>query len=267
MVTDAWPLEGATIGEGDEVANSLAARILLLQASITDVTAIKAVTDVLPDAGALTSISDETDKIDAIKTVTDVLPDAGALTSISDETDKIDGAATDGLAGTNNSLAYRVHEIERHFHGWERWFGLAGAPDAELHRADRIGTTVTAFQADAGNLTWGTWLQILGSDDTPADGGMAKLDLHQIQIVTVERAGSEHFVQVALGASGAAALASGDYTEIVFQPQGAQARKVAIPIMTRRKDAGTKAWLRCLVVGQNTGTMDFFIGIHEYPGS
>lgn len=55
----------------------------------TDVTAIKAVTDNLPDSGALTSISAETDKIASIKAVTDVLPNAGALTDISTETDKI----------------------------------------------------------------------------------------------------------------------------------------------------------------------------------
>jgi len=37
------------------------------------------------------------------------------------ETDKIDSAATLGLEGTSNSLAYRVMELERHFHNVERW--------------------------------------------------------------------------------------------------------------------------------------------------
>jgi hypothetical protein len=240
MPTAAWILEGTSIGEGDEVANSLAARVVLLQADTADVSAIKAVTDNLPNSGALTSISDETDKID--------------------------GAATDGLAGVSNSLAYRANEIERHLHGWERWFGLAGAPDAEVHRADRIGTTVTAFQADGGNNTWGSWLQVLGSSDTPADVGQAKYDLHRIQVVAVERTNATHFVQIALGASGAAALASGDYTELVFHPQSVQAQEVPVDMIMRRKDATTKAWLRCWVVGQNTGTMDFFVGVHEYAG-
>ena len=240
MATEAWLLEGASIGEGDEIANSLAARVVLLQADTADISGVKAVTDNLPDSGALTSISDETDKID--------------------------GAATDGLSGVSNSLAYRANEIERHLHGWERWFGLAGAPDAELHRADRIGTTTTPFQADGGNLVWGTWLQILGSDDTPADAGMAKFDLHRIQMVAVERINATYFVQIALGASGAAALASDDYTEFSFHPQSNQAQEVPVEMIMRRKDAGTKAWLRCLAVGQNTGTMDFFLGLHEYSG-
>lgn len=34
-----------------------------------------------------------------------------------------DAITTLGLLGTSNSLAYRVHELERHFHGYERWYG------------------------------------------------------------------------------------------------------------------------------------------------
>ena len=39
---------------------------------------------------------------------------------------KIDSLATDGLAGVSNSLAYRVHEIEKHFHSEEHWYGDDG---------------------------------------------------------------------------------------------------------------------------------------------
>ena len=45
------------------------------------VTAIKAITDVIPDAGAMTSKSSQS-SVDAIKAVTDLLPNAGALTSL-----------------------------------------------------------------------------------------------------------------------------------------------------------------------------------------
>jgi hypothetical protein len=214
MPTEAWLLEGASIGEGDEIANSLADRINTLDSA----------------------------------------------------TDKIDGAATDGLAGTSNSLAYRVHEIERHLHSWERWFGLSGAPSGETHRAQRVGTTSTAFQIDAGNNTWGSWLQVLGSSDTPAVTGQAKFDLHRIAVTAIERANAIHFVQLAFGTSGAVALAATTYTELVFEPTVVQGRVAPIDIITRRQDAGTKAWARCWVVGQNTGTVDFFIGLHEYEG-
>jgi len=186
--------------------------------------------------------------------------------AIQAETDKIDGAATDGLAGTDNSLAYRVHEVERHFHSYERWFGAATVPNGEIHVADRIGTTTTAFQTDAGNLTWGNWLQVLGSSDTPADAGNAHYDLHRMQIVAVENANATHLVQVAFGASGAAALVAGTYTEFAFRPQSVQGSETIVSVQSRREDVGTKTWVRHLTVGQNTSTMGFFIGLHEYEG-
>lgn len=230
MPTEAWILEGASIGEGDEIANSLADRINTIQTAISN------------------------------------LPDNGALTSIGDETDKIDNAPVDGLSGASDSLAYKTDELRHHFHGRERWLGAAVSPSGETHVADRIGTTTTAFQADGGNNTWGAWLQVLGSDDTPADVGEAMYDFHRIQIVAAERPNSTHFVQIALAASGAAGLSSGDYTELVFHPQNNQAQEVPVTLITERKAAGTKAWLRCWIIGQNTGTMDFFIGLHEYEG-
>jgi len=159
--------------------------------------------------------------------------------------------------------AGQLYEAERHLHNWERWFGLAGTPDGEVHRADRIGTTSTVFQADAGDDTWGNWLQILGSDDTPADSGNTKYDLHRIIVNATERTGA-HFVQIAFGASGAAALTAGDYTEFVFSPGTPQKVPGPVDIIDRRKAAGTKAWLRVWVPGQSTGTMDFYIGLHEY---
>jgi len=189
-----------------------------------------------------------------------------SVVAVEAETDKIDSAVTDGLSGTNNSLAYRVHEIERHFHSYERWFGAAVAPNGEIHVADRIGTTTTAFQTDAGNNTWGSWVQVLGSSDTPADAGNAHFDLHRAQIVAVENANATHFVQIAYGTGGAAALAAGTYTEFVFRPPTVQGVEVIVVIHARREDVGTKTWVRHWTVGQNTSTMSFFIGLHEYEG-
>ena len=91
---------------------------------------------------------------------------------------KIDEQATDGLLGTSNSLAYRVHEIERHLHSGGRWFEAAAVPDGEDHVADRIGSGAGAFEIDAGNDTWGDWTQILGADDTPTVAGKTHFDPH-----------------------------------------------------------------------------------------
>lgn len=175
-------------------------------------------------------------------------------------------AAVSGLGGIEDSLGYRIGEVDRHNHNYERWFGLSGSPSGETHRAQRIGTTSTAFQMDAGNNTWGNWLQILGSSDTPAVAGMVKYDLHRLAVTAVERTNAIHFVQLGYGASGAAALTANTYTEFIFEPTVVQGRVAPVDIISRRQDAGTKAWVRCWVVGQDTGTVDFFIGLHEYDG-
>jgi len=201
----------------------------------------------------------------AIRAVTDNLPDSGALTSISDETDKIDGATSDGLSGTNNSAAYRIAEVERHMHSYERWFEVASVPSGETHVADLIGSGAGAFQIDAGNDDWGAWVQILGSDDTPAISGSVKYDHHKLLIESVER-NETYFIQVAYGASGAVALAAGDYTETVLHPLSNQVDAGPVIIQGRRQSVGTKAWARCMCPGQNTGTIDFYPGGHEYEG-
>jgi len=187
MGSEAWPLESAEVGVGNEVSNSLVARIM-------------------------------------------------------------------SLADNNEALGY-------HFD--ERWFGLAGTPDPGVHHADRIGVTSNPFQADAGNNAWGTWLQILGSSDTPIDGGDC-YGIHRVLPVAVERNNAVHFIQIGVGTSGAQALTDGTYTEVVYKPLTVQAEELPVLITIQCVDAGTKAWLRLMVVGQDTGTFDFYFGTHEH---
>jgi hypothetical protein len=132
-----------------------------------------------------------------------------------DELEKIDNAAVDGLTGVSNSLAYRVAEVERHLHSGARWFETAAVPDGEAHVADRIGSGAGAFQIDSGDQTWGEWVQVLGSSDTPVDAGKVYFDPHLMTISDNERAGI-YFVQFTRGDSGAAGLAAGRYTELAL---------------------------------------------------
>lgn len=177
------------------------------------------------------------------------------------EISKIDSLATDGLSGVNNSLSYRIAEVERHFHSYERWYGLAGTPAAETHRMDAIAPGIAAFQIDGGNATWGSWLQIVGSEDTAL-----KFDLHRLMITDVERDAAIHFIQVACGATGDGAITAGTYTEFVYKPQATNTEETPIDIQMRRQAAGTKIWARVVAIGQNTGTVDFYIGLHYYEG-
>ena len=177
---------------------------------------------------------------------------------------KVDSAATDGLTGVSNSLAYRVHEIERHLHSGARWFEAAAVPAGQTNAGDRIGSGAGAFQIDAGNDTWGDWTLILGSEDTPAVAGKTHFDPHLLVIEDNERA-AVHFIQFARGASGAAGLAAGTYTELVVD-LASKAGGVIIPVQTGRAPAGSLLWARVMVPGQDTGTLDFYIGVHEYEG-
>lgn len=184
--------------------------------------------------------------------------------STNQEIYKIDSAASDGLAGTQNSVAYRIAEVERHLHSGARWYEAATDPDPEDHVADRIGSGAGPFQIDAGNDTWGDWTQILGSDDTPADAGKVYFDPHLLVVEDNERAGP-YFIQFARGSSGAAGYAAGHYTELVLDLT-TRAGGVIIPMQTGRAPAGDKLWSRCMCPGQDTGTIDFYVGIHEYEG-
>jgi len=179
-------------------------------------------------------------------------------------TELIDRKTVEGLLGTNNSLAYKVHEIERHLHSAARWFEVAAVPNLTDHAADEIGSGNGPFRIDAGNDDWGTWVQILGGTDTPTVVGKAYFDPHQFIVDDTERA-STYFVRVGRGASGAAALAAGTYTEFVY---GASVQKETgiIPVQTGRAPAGSLLWAQCKVPGAVDGWMDFYFGLHEYEG-
>ncbi len=189
------------------------------------------------------------------------------LTHSTSHDPKIDNKATDGLAGVRNSLAYRVHDIEKHLHNHEDWFCLAAVSDGEVHVADDIaGATAGApFQIDAGNDTWGSWVQILGSSDTPNRAGMAEFDLHNIQVVDSESTNVHSFIQISCGATGGVGLSAGDYTIVPYLTPTNQAAESAIPIIQPKESAGCKTWARCWAVGENTMTISFYFGLHEYP--
>jgi len=180
---------------------------------------------------------------------------------------KIDNEATSGLAGVKNSLAYRVHEIEAHFHSFEDWFGLANVPNEELHRASDVSLgTCQPFRIDAGNNDWGAWVQILGSNDTPNRAGKVYFDLHKIEIVGSENTNTKVFIQIAFGATAAAGLTALNYTTIPYLSPTNQAADRPISINMRRADAGAKVWDRTMAIGVNTNYLDFYIGLHEYIG-
>jgi hypothetical protein len=176
---------------------------------------------------------------------------------------KIDSRASDGLNGTSNSLSYRIHEVDRHLHRWERWFGVAGSPSGETHVADI--DSLTGIQLTSGNDTYGAWKQLLGSADTPIGSGNAYFDIHRFILTQVTQTDIVHKIQIALGISGAAALTAKTYSECPFIPN-TPGEVSPFEILTRRATVGTKAWGRLWVAGEDAATASFLFGIHEYEG-
>lgn len=154
-----------------------------------------------------------------------------------------------------------VVKIERHLHSAGSWFEKAAAPSA-TDIGDRIGSGNGAYRIDAGNNDWGAWVQVFGSDDTPARTGMTYFDPHEIVVSAAERS-AVYFIQFTRGASGAAGYAAGLYTEVVLD-MASKAGGVVISMQTGRAPAGSLLWARCKCPGQDTATLDFYIGIHEY---
>lgn len=180
---------------------------------------------------------------------------------------KIDAAETDGLLGTHNSLAYRVAEIERHFHHRERWFGAAATASGETHVADRVSGGINPFTLTAGNDDFGAWVQILGSSDTPVTTGAEYFDSHNY-IVTATNSTNPFIIQLAAGESSELAdrIANGEFTESMYISSSNLNDSGVSSIASPRIAAGTKVWARCACIGSSGSTLSMYIGLHEYEG-
>jgi len=176
----------------------------------------------------------------------------------------IQSQAADAINGVQNSLTHQLARLQRKCCAGASWFEEAGTPTA-THFADRIGTVGGggAFRIDAGDETWGDWVQILGSGDTPARATptMTYFTPYRIIVADVERS-APYFVQITRGDSGAAGLDAGNYTEVMYVSTNTKDAH-SIELHAGYAPAGSLVWARCLAVGYDTGWMDFYFGITE----
>ncbi len=152
----------------------------------------------------------------------------------------------------------KIYEINSHLHNREIWFGAAAVPTG-THKGDI--DTMAFYQSTAGNNQYGSWLQLLGSDDTPVQAGFVEFDGHRM-LVTVGASATNtlHKVQLAKGASGSQQL----LTEVEFILTSGTAA-IPVDIIFPHVDAGENLWVRHWANGKNGTTMDLKLGIHEYP--
>jgi hypothetical protein len=189
------------------------------------------------------------------------------ISGIQATVNQIDDLAVDGLAGTYNSLAYRVHEIERHLHNRERWRGKLAVQTA----TDWADDNLLPFRAISGDNAYGSdpndEALVLGTDDTPIIAGSAYFDLHEL-LVLAASSDTAYKLRIVYGTGTMAdAIAAGQFTEVMFimdtavqqQPHG------PVPITMPRVATDTQVWAQVWNATDNA-TIDFVVGLHEYPG-
>lgn len=161
-----------------------------------------------------------------------------------------------------------IHEIERHLHSYDRRLGAAVSPISDTHVADLVGPGVVAFRATTGNNIWGSWLQILGSADTPIKTGSAYFDPHIVNITAANFTGT-YFMQFVYGESADLdqKITDKDYFSHIYIADSASVKASSEPTQSRRVPAGQKLWVRIMVNLQNAKTLDFFFGLHEYEAN
>jgi len=181
--------------------------------------------------------------------------------------DTADQASLVGLARYNRK---EIVEVEHHLHNYERWMGALSSPTGETDIASNdftaAGHGVFSLATGASAYQYGSWVQILGSNDTPVDSEMVKFDLHRIEPDGGSTSNAVDFrIQIAFGGDtdGSAALAAGHYTEFPYWENN-QTQQQPIDIMAKRWATGTKVWARAASIQSGPNTFAFWYGLHEY---
>lgn len=192
---------------------------------------------------------------------------SGTIGIISGTVSLIDGKSVYGMAsgGVKDSLAYKVHEIEKHLHGSEFWVGKS----ADQSGNDWGSDTLTPFVATSGNGTYGADLndeaKVIGTADVPISGSYVYYDVHRI-IVTSTSSATVYKLRFVWDATDmATGIAAGQVSEYMLIVPAA-AKAVPVDVMMPRIRCGTdKLWCQCKNI-TNDSTVSFFVGFHQYIG-
>jgi len=163
-----------------------------------------------------------------------------------------------GIAGTHDSLAYKVHEIELHLHTGEQWYGKSGADNYLL----RYG--LVPFQLAAGTSSnFGSEVQLSNGDEIEGGSSSIYYDLHRIFVCTTNQNDKNFLIQFWYG-TGLFAAATW-LTEVPFRSAAASERSSPVEIQCERITCNNKLWARC-ACETDSKTIDIIIGVHTYPG-
>jgi hypothetical protein len=155
----------------------------------------------------------------------------------------------------------------RHFINinYNKWYGLAATPDAELHRADRMADEIQPFTLLTGSKTFGNWVQILGSSDTPLVAGMKLFNINEF-LVTVTDSTTAFIMQLVSGESAdiAAKIAAEKFDEFPYIAATVANDSGIIELKRLKIEAGTKVWCRACCMNESAKSISFYFGLQEF---
>ena len=175
---------------------------------------------------------------------------------------KIDDLAVAGLAGVEDSLAYKVHETETHLHSRGRFWGALADPD----ETNAIDANVNRpFVAVSGDNTWGAAVPLCGTADDPTVG-LAKFDAHLILVVDSEHTTPYRLRFIYGTGTSAAAIAAGQWSETMFMATAGPFNSgIPAEMQMPRVDVGSKLWAQ-VWSATNLSEVDFSWACHGYIG-
>ena len=167
---------------------------------------------------------------------------------------------TPGLLGVENSLDYRVSEIERHLHNAEIWFGQGGGGLAE--RNNLTPWTLTTGAAD----TFGAPVQLTDGSQFPPILVQTlpafKYDMQRIEVVNASANNTTYMIEFYVGTG---AFADATFLTSIPYRQANQSVVIPVALVSRRVLTANNMWARAKA--QTPGdTIQILIGVHFYEG-
>jgi hypothetical protein len=150
-------------------------------------------------------------------------------------------------------------------HNVERWFGIKAVQTA----TDWADAVLSPFRAISGAGVYGADANdealVIGSDDTPVQAGMRCFALRRLLVLATSVA-TVYKVRISWGTGTlAAAVAAGQYTEVMIISLSAAGRHVPLDILMPAQPSGTSIWIQVANATDNA-TFDFVVGLKEYNG-
>ena len=186
---------------------------------------------------------------------------------------KIDNLAVNGLLGVSNSLAYRVHEIERHLHSGGECYGKsADQSGTDWAKSVSDSGMPTLFRAISGNGVFGAdandEAKIIGTSDVSDYASKVKFDLHRL-FISATSSTTVFVVRIVWGTGTMAdAITAKQYASTIIRRNSGGGENHIMPVIAQmpRLTWGTdKVWIQVKNATDNA-TFDFYVGLHSYEG-